>query len=274
MLDSLLFGMRRGVRLWLTIFMVGSLAFTTACNDDDDDNNTPPTPVTTYGDAVAVGNGTARSFITVDASGNPTEIGMRLTEAALTGLPATDTTPPAWYMLSLPANSTAKLPFNHLSLDWNPNGHEPAAVYGKPHFDAHFYMITMAERAQIGLDDANGDVLPAANLLPAGYQTAPNVAPGRTVPMMGRHWIDPNSHEYHGEDFTQTFIYGSYNGKVIFLEPMITKAYLEEKKTETFTLPRPEMVERTGLYYPTKYTIGYDAATKEYVIKLHDMELR
>ncbi len=257
----------------LAFILVGGASFTAACNNNRD-GNTLQTPVTTFGKAVTVGNGSARSFVTVDASGNPSEIGVRLTEAALTGLPTTDTNPPAWFVLDLPANTTTKLPFNHLSFDWNPHGHEPAGVYDLPHFDVHFYMVSMAERMPITLDDAKGDIMPVANLLPAGYQTAPNVVPGRTVPMMGRHWVDPNSHEYHGAAFTQTFIYGSYNGKVIFLEPMATKAYLEQKKTETFPIPQPAVVAKTGVYYPTKYTIGYDAATKEYVVKLHDMVLR
>ena len=33
-----------------------------------------------------------------------------------------------------------------------------------------------------------------------------------------------------GKTFTETFIYGSWDGKFIFLEPMITKAYLESLK--------------------------------------------
>ncbi|QIX61276.1 hypothetical protein FY528_03530 [Hymenobacter lutimineralis] len=252
-------------RLRLSLMLVvGSLAFG-ACTEDQVD----PQPTTSYGATTAIGNGQARSYITMDASGKPTEIGMRVTEAGFAGLPAT----PGMSTLALPAGDF-KLPFDHLSFDWNPNGHEPEHVYDLPHFDVHFYMVSMAERMKIELDDAKGDVLPAANLLPTGYATAPNVAPGRTIPMMGRHWIDPTSHEYHGMDFTQTFIYGSYNGAVIFEEPMITKAYFEAKKTETFALPQPAAVARTGVYYPTKYTIGYDAATKEYLVKLHDMVLR
>jgi hypothetical protein len=42
---------------------------------------------------------------------------------------------------------------------------------------------------------------------------------------MGVHWIDPASHEFHGHDFTATVLYGSYNGEMNFIEPMITRAY-------------------------------------------------
>jgi len=36
---------------------------------------------------------------------------------------------------------------DHISLDWNPNGHEPAVLYGAPHFDVHFYMISQAQKS-------------------------------------------------------------------------------------------------------------------------------
>lgn len=252
-------------RYLAALLLAGGLSLT-AC--DDDDENPAADPVTTFGDATAVGNGSARSFVTVDASGNPAEIGLRLTEAGLTGLPAGSSGPPPWYVLNLPAN-TAKLPFNHISLDWAVQGHEPPGVYNTPHFDVHFYMATMAERTQIAPNDSRGEVLPEARLLPPGYVAGPGV-----VPMMGKHWTDPAGHEFHGMPFTQTFVVGSFNGAVTFWEPMIDKAYLESKKTETFGLPQPQTYAKSGVYFPTKYTIGYDASTREYVVKMHDMVLR
>src|SRR4051812_20501784 len=29
--------------------------------------------------------------------------------------------------------------FDHVTIDWNPHGHHPIPIYGKPHFDFHFY---------------------------------------------------------------------------------------------------------------------------------------
>jgi len=29
-------------------------------------------------------------------------------------------------------------PFDHIGINWNPNGHPPAGVYNRPHFDVPF----------------------------------------------------------------------------------------------------------------------------------------
>ena len=39
--------------------------------------------------------------------------------------------------------------FDHAELGWNPNGHEPPQLYGIPHFDVHFYMVTSATQMAI-----------------------------------------------------------------------------------------------------------------------------
>jgi hypothetical protein len=104
-----------------------------------------PTGTTYKGAEVAVGSGKAYSWFSVTADGTPTAMGITLNSAALTGLPHAM----ANYVLPLPAEASAKTPFNHIGLDWMHEGHEPAGVYNVPHFDAHFYMISQAERAAI-----------------------------------------------------------------------------------------------------------------------------
>ncbi|WP_210520937.1 DUF5602 domain-containing protein [Hymenobacter terricola] len=244
-----------------------------ACSKDDD---TPSQPSTVYGTTVQIGSGSARSFVSADASGKPTEIGVALTETALTNLPATPATG-IMYDLALPGSgsATAQMPFDHISFDWNPNGHEPAPTYTLPHFDTHFYMIPMSVQHTITLDDPKGDNFPPATKLPTGYITPPNVVPGRTVPMMGRHWVDPTSGEYvPGGTFTQTFIYGTYDGHVAFMEPMFTKAILVPAVNVDLPVKQPAVYEVAGKYYPTKYTIRYDASTHEYIISMKEMVLR
>lgn len=244
-----------------------------ACSKDSDSPAAQPS--TTYGPSVQVGSGSARSFISTDASGKPTEIGLALTETALTGLPAT----PAMgtmYDMALPSGSSAtQMPFDHLSFGWNPNGHEPIPIYGVPHFDAHFYMQSMAAQHTITLDDPKGDIFPATDKLPNGYITPPNVVPGRTVPMMGRHWVDPTSPEYTpGTAFTHTFIYGTYDGHVTFIEPMFTKAILVSSLSIERDIKQPIAYEVTGKFFPTKYAIRYDSGTREYIISLKEMVMR
>ena len=68
---------------------------------------------------------------------------------------------------------------------------------------------------------------------------------------MGAHWLDITSPELNQENpksFTQTFIYGSYDGKVIFMEPMITKAFMdstsqfERANTSTGQVPKNRLL--------------------------------
>jgi hypothetical protein len=214
----------------------------------------------------------ARAYVTTDASGNPTELGVRLSAAALNGLAATPATG-TMYMVALPP-AASQTPFDHVSLDWNPVGHDPLPIYGVPHFDCHFYMQSMSAQMAITLDDPKGDILPPSTMLPAGYQTAPNAAPARTVPMMGRHWVDPTSPEYQpGGHFSTTFIYGSYDGHVTFLEPMFIKAQLTPAFSFTAPIKQPQTYEASvsGRYFPTTYSLYYDAAANEYVIALQQM---
>ncbi|MCI1187215.1 DUF5602 domain-containing protein [Hymenobacter sp. DH14] len=243
-----------------------------SCSQDAD---SPAQPSTTYGPTVQVGAGSARSFVSADANGNPMEIGVALTATGLTNLPATPILG-TMYDVTLPAGgATTKMPFDHISFDWNPNGHEPAGVYTVPHFDAHFYMQPMAAQHAITLDDPKGDIFPASTKLPAGYITPPNQAPSRTVPMMGRHWVDPTSPEYApGGSFSHTFIYGTYDGHVTFVEPMFTKALLVPSVSIEQAIKQPASYEVSGKYFPKKYTIRYDANSKEYIISLKEMELR
>ncbi|GAA4454167.1 DUF5602 domain-containing protein [Nibrella saemangeumensis] len=229
---------------------------------------------TILGEVVPFGNGTARSWVRLSQQGNPTAVGVTLTEAAMQGLPADITPGMVWmaeYIMTLP-DEARMLPFNHIAVNWNPRGHMPSGVYNVPHFDFHFYMISRDERNKI---TARGDDLlkcrqsPGAGAVPEGYIFAPE----SEEPGMGGHWADPGSHEFHGKDFTSTFIFGSYNGKVIFWEPMITKAYLETKPNVTMPLKLPAQYAKDG-YYPTSYSIRYDAKRREYTIALEEMKLR
>ncbi|MEP6833651.1 MAG: hypothetical protein ABJB74_09660 [Gemmatimonas sp.] len=73
-----------------------------------------------------------------------------------------------------------------------------------------------------------------------------------------------------GKTFTETFIYASWNGKFIFLGAMITKADLESLRSTagmTPTIGVPAQVATAG-YYPSRYSIHDDTATKEYHIAM------
>lgn len=226
------------------------------------------------GDVVPFGDGTARTWVRLDANDQPTALGITLTEAALQGLPPDVTPGVIWmveYVLAFPSD-VPLLPFDHAGVNWNPRGHPPGEIYGNPHFDFHFYTISPDQRHQI---TARADDLerckkaPSAGMLPAGYV----YAEGAEEPGMGSHWIDPLSHEFHGKPFTSTFIFGSHDGKVIFWEPMITKAHLEERRDSMIPISQPTSYAERG-YYPTSYSIQFDAKRKEYTVSLDGLTLR
>lgn len=220
------------------------------------------------GDPVAVGNGTARTFVNFDYYGEPSELGVSFTATALMGLPEDQhmTT----YELKLPILPAGVdvHPFRHVVMNWNPKGHEPEDVYGAPHFDFHFYLIPSAIQQAITCENADKaicmkPVLP--EFIPHAYAPTP-----AGVPTMGWHWIDTLSGEWHGQPFTSTFIYGYYNGLMSFLEPMITREFFLSKKTLDAPIRQPLKFPYEG-FYPASYAIRYDAVKDEYRVVLKEL---
>ncbi len=60
---------------------------------------------------------------------------------------------------------------------------------------------------------------------------------------------------------------GSGGSKILFGEPMITKAYLETLPDVTLDVKQPAEFQKPG-YYPTKYRISYDKQQKIYTVLL------
>ena len=241
-------------------YLTTALSFTVAVGALLGCSESPPGPAdksgTFFGPVTAMAGGTARSYVILDRSGAPTDLGLALTETALSGLPAAS----AEYVFALPSEASAT-PFKHAVINWLPLGHPPPMVYTVPHFDFHFYTIGNAERIAIVLGNAELDAKmvrqPAAEFVPAGYVA------GRNSPGMGMHWNDLAAPEHHGETFTKTFLYGSYDGTFIFAEPMVTKAYLETKPAAVVTpLKLPAQYAARG-YQATSYTVTYDVGTKD-----------
>lgn len=204
------------------------------------------------GAEVAIQQGKGESWVKLDATDAPQQLGIRITDAALNSMPTTGDESE----VILPLNAAAKTatPFDHIEVDWNPHGHPPAAIYDKPHFDFHFYMVPEAE-VQAATDYAKLNANVAAGFVPQNY------VPGPVVPQMGKHYIDVTSPEFNGQPFTQTFIYGSYDGKVTFYEPMITLEFLKSTTAFERPIPQPTKFPKAG-YFPTKMRISkHDGVT-------------
>jgi len=212
---------------------------------------------------ITVGNGTAHTEVRVNRSGEPVSMAVVLTEAGLSGLPAT--MPNTEFVLPLPAEPNGT-PVKHVTLDWHPGGHNPPGVFNVAHFDVHYYMITPPQRDAISPADpqfgAKSTLKPAADFIPATYTGDPFA-----IPRMGVHYTDPNAPERKGQGLSLTFIYGFYNGEMIFLEPMASKTFLDSKTSMVVGLALPARYQVPG-FYPTKHGIRYDAVTKEYLFEL------
>lgn len=235
--------------------IIGALAL--ACSES---STAPDLSGTFYGSATTMAGGWGRTYVTLDAAGHPTELGVALSEAALTGLPAT----PAEFVFAFPTEARETV-FEHAVINWEPTGHGPTP-YLVPHFDFHFYMITPEQREAITAADPQFATKlarkPVEQLIPSGY------AVGMGSARMGLHWRDPSSPELNGQPFTATFIYGSYNGSITFAEPMIAKSFLDAKPALVANpLKLPEQYSTSG-YHATSYSMVYEAATKEYRIAL------
>lgn len=239
--------------------LVGAVLLT-SCDKDDE-----PVKDIVYGQYVPMGNGQARSFIRLDQSGKPASVGFTFNRDALNGLPHNDHTS---FVMDLPAEKAAT-PYNHISVDWAPHGHEPEGVYNKPHFDMHFYMISKAAQMAIQPGDAMQKV-PAPEFIPKNYIHQP----GEGISKMGKHWGDITSPEFQGKPFTTTFIYGSFDGKVTFHEPMVSHDFLLTKPDTTMAIGQPTAFERTGLRYPANYSIRFDKATNVYTVSLDGLTVR
>jgi hypothetical protein len=237
-------------------------------------DNPSTSKATSYnGEARPMGNGQVHSWMAVDKNGNPTAIGVTFNESALIGLPQEP--PPGLFgpEYTLPLPREADLTgFNHIGLDWNPHGHIPSHIYDVPHFDFHFYLISQGERDAIKVDPndlGKFQKTPSPEFIPEGYILAPQSEYVR----MGAHWIEPGSHEFHNQAFTATMIYGFYNGRMVFIEPMISKAFLETKPNITLPIKLPVKYQKAG-FYPTAYSIKYNSATKEYAVALESLTYR
>lgn len=184
--------------------------------------------------------------------------------------------------LSVPPTMRQHSAFEHIVVNWNPNGHIPANIYDIPHFDFHFYTISEQERRSItapasAADMCNGAPLDCTLLARA---TAPLPADAKhpdfsdvnaVEPAMGNHLLDlANSPEFNGGTFSRTWIYGQYDSKVIFWEPMITLANIQENRARNCTaIKLPEAMTSAG-YYPREYCTRYHAFTGLYMVTLED----
>ncbi len=224
---------------------------------------------TIRGPEVAFGQGAAYTWVKLDGRDRIKQFGVSMSENAVATLGG------EMIFVTLPLPEVAiEAGYDHVALDWMPHGHHPAGLFDVPHFDVHFYFMPEAER--LAIDPVDPDYMdkaaayPAPGFMPANYAPPPQPNP---VPAMGEHWLDTTHPIFTGEPFDHVFIYGSWDGEVTFLEPMITREVIDSRKRIVTKIKQPEAVAETG-YYPTRYTISYNGGTDTHDIVLDGMKLR
>ncbi|RMH16168.1 MAG: hypothetical protein D6701_09220 [Gemmatimonadetes bacterium] len=173
--------------------------------------------------------------------------------------------------------------FRWVLFNWNPAGHGPPGVYDVPHIDVHFFIQSLAERNRIRIgpcallvdceDLEKGKRPVPERFVPPGYEDHGVVEFG-----MGNHLLDAGAPELAGAPFTHTFIYGSWDGRISFLEPMIAVSYLEGLREGRelggcFPVRQPEAWAEAGVY-PTSYCIRYRPARDEFSVSIEGFRAR
>jgi hypothetical protein len=236
---------------------------------------------TLYGTFEKIGAGTIRSFVRVDHGGAPLAIGVEMSAGALEQLPPVPNTVSRCFdldgngtytgheclgdeerILDVPVDSTAGLPFRWLQVNWNPAGHHNTP-YARSHFDFHFHtgdrnQVERIAPGRCGEMVDCGDFKRATEPVPAQYVPGGYIDVGAVVPRMGNHLLDSQSPELKDSmPFSSTFIFGAYQGEIIFWEPMITLDVLKKTTGTCLDIRQPRGFQRAG-YYPTKYCFRQD----------------
>ena len=257
---------------------------------------------TLQGPEVPVGNGSARMFLEQGPGGEPRAIGIALTEGALNGLAERMNTTSRCFdknrdgtiahgeclgdyqaALAMPEETSGLgLPVRWATVNWNPEGHLPPAppVWSAAHFDFHFFMVEPALINGIRTGPCAEfihceDSVRATTPLPARHAPEDYIDVGAAVAAMGNHLVDARDPELAdpGRGFSHTFIYGAYDGKLIFLEPMVSRAFLSRRPQDCRPIRAPKAYAVAG-YYPTSYCVRHDAASATYRVTLEGLVQR
>jgi len=254
-----------------------------------------------YGERTRIGNGTLTAYSQREGS-RPVAIGMVMTDGVLDGLPQDPPNDGKWCFdkdsngtvdpmtectggyenqleLGTGFKRNADSPFTYILANWNPHGHIPVGVYNVPHFDVHFYTGTDAERTAIRTGPCpalvNCDDYQLGKKLPDAKYIAPDFIDVDAVePAMGNHLVDPTSPEFNGVPFTHTWIYGVWNTKVTFFEPMVTHDWFSGLRNGTindacFDFKQPSAFQKSG-WYPTKYCLRHRDNRSDMTVSLEN----
>ncbi|MHB8471834.1 MAG: hypothetical protein ACYDC8_03070 [Gammaproteobacteria bacterium] len=253
-------------------------------------------PCATYGDKRSLGDGYFQTYSQLQPDGSPWGIGVEFPKSTFNNLPTTRHDGMSCFdvdgngriemdgnanhveecanghelVLNFPFQ-TKVAPFKYVQLNWQPYGHV-GGVYAIPHIDFHFFIQDFVARNLIRVGPCRGvtncdDYNTARKPVPAMYMHPDFVDVGAVVARMGNHYLDLNSPEYHGHTFDETFVYGTYDGKLTFWEIPTTIDYLKTDPSTCTDIRQPYAYQESG-YYPARYCIRYRPRLQDYTVSL------
>jgi hypothetical protein len=287
--------MKRRWRTWFTGWLVLiALLSSSACNPITAQKGQAKAEIV-VGEDGKMGEGTVRTYAELNVDGRPVSLGIIYTQTMLEDLPTEPNMKSRCFdintngtmemsecigdyelILSMPPEVTQNddIPFKWATLNWNPHGHPPA-IWAVPHFDFHFYAASEEDVQAIRPGSCGAiinceDFKRATKPVPAAYLPANYKSMEDAVAAMGDHLVNsaaPELADPPQAKFTHSFIYGAYDGHIIFYEPMIANDFLLSQPDECKALSLPAAWENGG-YYPTEYCIRYQAESQETAVSL------
>ena len=180
------------------------------------------------------------------------------------------------------AASRETAPFGYVQFNYNPDGHPPPAppVYAEPHFDFHFYLIGLEDVKEIRTGTCgffiDCEAFERARLpVPDRYMPPAYIEVGAAAGEEGNHLLLSTAPELGDPThaFTQTFIFGSFDGHIIFYEPMIAASVFTPDLDECHDIAQAEAWEISGPY-PTRYCMRYVEKEDAYMVSLESFVRR
>jgi hypothetical protein len=178
-------------------------------------------------------------------------------------------------LFPIPSNYTTNppIPYNLLAAYFDPIGHPPATME-VPHFDLHYFYLTVAERAQLfqpgpcGIGFSQQQFCQAIMPLPEGCCPTDYTPMGVVFPGMGSHTMNMSEPDMNGHLFVQDMVYGTWNGSIAFNEAMVnvvtmlnvSNGNLPNPYCTSFQAAMPKYVNKAG-WYASQVCTGYNATT-------------
>jgi hypothetical protein len=222
-----------------------------------------------FGPSANFGAGSVRSYLT-SSGGQPVEMGMEISEAALANPAVLPGPPPGQVAAEIqappPQDAFTQTPFLSAALFFT-QGHPPVGQQDVPHLHPAWFVIPDSTRFQILPGDPRINVPPPADEIPVGYITPPDPV-FAFIPTLGNIYFNPNEAGYNETPFkTSLSEYRHFNGHMTLIALGAPNSFMLSKASLTRPMTPPAKYPKPG-NYPTNYSIRFDADRKVHIFAI------